>query len=182
MHSNDLPNEKKVIRSIILDIGTGSGCLAIALALEYEHSTITATDISKPALDVAEKNSKKYNTCNQIQFICCDWINKIGVYDLIVSNPPYLSENEYNNTDKEIKIYEPKTAFLAGKDGLKCFRELAKILQKISHNNSLCIIEIGHDQKKECINIFREFGMDYIDIITDYQNYERILVLKKYSN
>ena len=165
----------------IVDLGTGTGCLAISLAQEFINSRITATDISKLALKVAKINSIKYKTCNKIKFICCDWINTKNIFDIVVANPPYLTNNQYNNLNKEIKFYEPKIALIGGNDGLSCYRKLAYKISKIIHFNSLCFVEIGYNQKKACINIFAEFGLQCVDSIKDYQQYERILVLKQYS-
>ena len=170
-------NKKQKLK--IIDLGTGSGCIAITLAKDYKNSTIFANDISSSALEVAKKNSKKFNIFNRIKFLCCDWIEISEVFDVIVANPPYLTANEYENVSKDIKEYEPKIALLGGKDGLSSYRQLAYILPKITHFKSLCFIEIGHNQKTESIKIFEEFGMNCVEIIVDYQNYERILVLKK---
>jgi len=163
----------------IIDLGTGSGCIAISIAKEYVNSIVTANDISERALKVAKKNAKKFNINNQIKFICCDWMEIDNVYDVIVSNPPYLTDYEYKNIGREIKDYEPKISLIGGKDGLSCYRKLAVKFPKITHPNSLCFVEIGHKQKTESIKIFEEFGMNCVDIIVDYRNYERILVLKK---
>ena len=173
-------NKKQKLK--IIDIGTGSGCLAVSLAMEYKNSMITATDISKSALDIAKENSKKFNVCKQIKFKCCNWFETHEKFDIVVANPPYLTDNEYDSLNKEIKIYEPKIALRGGKDGLSCFREIANKIQKIAHYNSLCFIEIGYNQKAKCIKIFEEFELYCTDIIVDFQNYERILVLKKASN
>jgi len=170
-------NKKQKLK--IIDLGTGSGCLAISLAKEYKNSMITATDISNSALEVAIKNSKKFNVCKQIKFKCCNWLETKKNFDVVVTNPPYLTDNEYNNLSKEIKLYEPKIGLKGGKDGLSCFREIAYKIQKITHFNSLCFVEIGYNQKDKCINIFEEFDMYCTDIIVDYQNYERILIFKR---
>ncbi len=170
-------NKKQKLK--IIDIGTGSGCLAISLAKEYKNSMITATDISKPALDVAKKNSKKFIVSNQIKFKCCNWCEIKDDFDLVVTNPPYLTDNEYNNLSKEIKLYEPQIALRGGKDGLSCFKEIAYKIRKITHLKSLCFVEIGYNQKDKCIKIFEEFDMYCNEIIVDYQNYERILVFNK---
>ena len=170
-------NKKQKLK--IIDIGTGSGCLAVSLAMEYKNSMITATDISKSALDVAEKNSKKFNVCEQIKFKCCDWYETKENFDVVVTNPPYLTNNEYNNLSKEIKLYEPKIALRGGKDGLSCFREIAYKIREITDFNSFCFVEIGYNQKDKCIKIFEEFDMCCTDIIVDYQNYERILIFKR---
>ena len=162
----------------IIDIGTGSGCLAISLAKEFIYAKITATDISEQALKVAKINSKKLNTCNQINFSCCDWVDTNETFDIIVSNPPYLSNYEYENLSREVKFYEPKISLKGGKDGLCCFREIAYKIQNITHANSLCFFEIGYKQKNNCLKIFNDLGLYCVDIIADYQNYDRILVLK----
>ena len=78
-----------------------------------------------------------------------------------------------------MKNYEPKVALLGGNDGLRCIKNLANKLQKITHLDSFCFVEIGQNQKRESIKIFEQFGMDCVNIIVDYQNYDRILVLKR---
>ena len=153
--------------------------MAISLAKEYKNSIITATDISKSALNVAKRNSKKFNVCKQIKFKCCNWCKTKENFDIVVTNPPYLTDYEYKNLSNGIKLYEPEIALRGGKNGLFCFREIASKIQKITHFKSLCFVEIGHNQKYNCIKIFEEFDIYCTDIIVDYQNYERILVLKK---
>jgi release factor glutamine methyltransferase len=170
-------NKKQKLK--IIDIGTGSGCLAVSLAMEYKNSMITATDISKSALNVAKENSKKFNVYEQIKFKCCNWCETKENFDVVVTNPPYLTNNEYYNLSKEIKLYEPEICLKGGKDGLSCFREIAYKIQKITHFKSLFFVEIGYNQKDKCIKIFKEFDMYCIDTIVDYQNYERILIFNK---
>tara|TARA_Y100000590_G_scaffold457670_1_gene610793 strand:- start:1939 stop:2772 length:834 start_codon:yes stop_codon:yes gene_type:complete len=162
----------------ILDIGTGTGCLAISLAKEYKNSSVVATDISKKALGVANYNSKKYNTVNQITFKLSKWINSNEIFDVVVSNPPYLSEAEFRNLPECVKKYEPRISLFGGKDGLKCYKEIASKLTKIINVHSICFIEIGYRQKDKCIEIFKKSGLKCAEIIPDYQNYDRILVLK----
>ena len=163
----------------VADLGTGSGCLAISIAKEFKNSNILATDISYLAIDVAKFNAKKFNVENRIKFECSNWIKDIKIFDIIISNPPYLSTHEYSEVSKDIKLYEPKIALIGGTDGLDCYRQIATKLKKITDNNSLCFFEIGINQKKECISIFKEFGVKCLEIIKDYQNIERILVFKK---
>ncbi len=162
-----------------IDLGTGSGCLAISLAKEYSFSKFVATDISMEALKVAKNNSKKFKIFDRIQFINCNWYNGNKKFDVILSNPPYLTFKEYNNLDIGLKKNEPKTALYGGKDGLSCYRRLGPILQKMSNKNSISFIEIGFKQRDKTLQLFREFGMKCIDIIPDYQKYDRILVLMK---
>jgi len=170
-------NKKQKIN--ILDIGTGSGCLAISLAKEYFKASITATDISSKALEVANLNAKKLNCLNRIKFLECNLINCHNYYDVIVSNPPYLTAKDYQNVSKDVKLYDPKIALFGGYDGLLYYRNLASLLPKIMSPSSLSFIEIGKDQKTKCIDLFEEKGMCCIDIIKDMQNFDRLLILKK---
>jgi len=162
----------------IADLGTGSGCLAISLAKEFYNSHVVATDISKKALNVAKKNSSNLKTFKQIEFINCDWINNNENFDLVVSNPPYLSKKEYENLSNEIKFYEPKLSLYGGTDGLDCYKKLAHHFKKIGHKDTIYIVEIGYNQKSQCIDIFRNSSLKCLKIIKDYQFHNRILVLK----
>ncbi len=162
-----------------IDIGTGSGCLAISLAKEYFLSNIIATDISHEALKIAKKNSKKFQTEDRIKFINCDLYNGNEIFDIIVSNPPYLTSEEYNSLDLGIKYNEPKISLYGGYDGLEYYKKLGPIIQMISNKKSMSFIEIGYKQKDQVIKIFDRFGIKCVDIIIDYQKYDRILVFKK---
>ena len=99
-------------------------------------------------------------------------------FDIIVSNPPYLSDSEYANCIEQIK-YEPKIAFLGGKDGMKFYRKICQILPKIMHNQSMCLLEIGYNQATDIIKIFNKNNIYCYKIIKDLQTNNRVLVLKK---
>tara|TARA_B100000686_G_C16760186_1_gene958135 strand:- start:1328 stop:2158 length:831 start_codon:yes stop_codon:yes gene_type:complete len=169
-------NKRKIY---IADLGTGSGSLAISLAKEFTNSKIIATDISKRALKIAKKNSFIHSTSNQIKFVKCNWIKSFKKFNIIVSNPPYLTDAEYKNTTTEIKKYEPKKALLGGSDGLDCYRILAKKIYKILHPNTFIFLEIGYKQSKKCIKIFAEYRINCLEIVKDYQQKDRVLVFKK---
>ena len=126
---NYFPNKNKKLK--ILDLCTGSGCIAISLAKEYLNAKVTATDISSKALKIAKINSKKIN-CNNIKFIQCDLLDKISKYDIVVSNPPYLSKYEYDSVSDEIKLFEPKIALFAKRNGYEFYNRLTSILPKLS--------------------------------------------------
>ena len=163
----------------ICDLGTGSGCLAITLAKIYKKSNILATDISKRALAVAKKNAIKHNVSNQIQFSNDNWISNNTKFDLVVSNPPYLSFSEYNNCERNVKEFEPKIALVGGCDGLESYRQIAKIANSIIHNNSFIFLEIGKSQTADVKKIFINQKIKLIKISKDYQRINRVLVLKK---
>jgi len=170
-------NKKQKLK--IIDIGTGSGCLAVSLAMEYKKSMITATDISKSALDVAKKNSKKFNVCEQIKFKCCNWYEIKENFDVVVSNPPYLSYSQYEKCEINIKNFEPKNALVGGYDGLRSYRQISKIANSILHNKSFLFIEIGKSQTADIKNMFINKDLKLIKIVKDYQQIDRVLVLKK---
>ena len=171
--------KNKNLKLKILDIGTGSGCIAISLAKEFKNASITAIDISKEALEVAEKNLKIHNCENQIQLKMIDFKNINSKFDLIVSNPPYLTNNQFNNTDPEVKNFEPKLALVGGDDGLKFYREYSNNLQNLMNKNAIFVCEIGINQRQNCEEIFQNSGLYLNKIVSDLQGIERILSFSK---
>ena len=163
----------------ILDIGTGSGCIAISLAKEFKNASITAIDISQEALNVAKKNLKIHNCDNQIQLKMIDFRDINSKFDLIVSNPPYLTNNQFNNTDPEVRNFEPKLALIGGDDGLKFYREYSNNLQNLMYKNAYFVCEIGINQRQNCEDIFKNSGLYLNKIVSDLQGIERILSFSK---
>jgi len=163
----------------ILDIGTGSGALAISLAREFINANIMAIDISKEAIKVANLNinNKKLNNQIQLRKTTLDNINE--KFDLIVSNPPYLTKKELKNTSYEIKNYEPLIALDGGEDGLNFYRDFSKKINKIMNVNSYLLVEIGEGQLKGCIDIFSLSGLNFHKKAQDLQKKDRILVYSK---
>ena len=163
----------------ILDIGTGSGCLAICLAKELTNSKITAIDISKTAINVAKKNIKLKKLEHQIDLRLID-INKIkDRYDIIVSNPPYLTECEYEKVQEEIKNFEPKVALVGGADGLQIYRILSKKIDYIMTNNSYFVCEIGKGQLDSIKDIFQNTNLILKKISKDLNKIDRTLTFFK---
>ncbi len=163
----------------ILDIGTGSGCLAICLAKELMNSKITAIDISKTAINVAKKNIKLKKLEHQIDLKLID-INKIkDKYDIIVSNPPYLTESEYDKAQEEIKNFEPKLSLVGGADGLQIYRILSKKIDYIMTNNSYFVCEIGKGQLDSIKDIFQNTNLILKKISKDLNKIDRTLTFFK---
>jgi len=158
---------------------TGSGCIAISLAKEYLKATIDATDISSKALSVAKKNAIKLKCNKQINFIKCDLINKIQVYDVVISNPPYLSNLEYKKVSNDIQLFEPKKALVAAKRGFYFYYEIAKILPNLLKNQSMAFLEIGSKQGKKVKDIFSVTNLYSLKIAKDIQNLDRLIIIKK---
>ncbi len=169
----------KKLKLKILDIGTGSGCIAISLAKEFKNASITAIDISKEALEVADKNLKRHNCANQIKLKMIDFKNINSKFDLIVSNPPYLTKKQFKNTDPDVKNFEPKLALVGGDDGLKFYREYSNNLKNLMNKKGYFVCEIGINQRQDCEEIFQNSGLYLNKIINDLGGIERILSFSK---
>lgn len=174
-----LNNINKFKKMNILDFGTGSGCLAISLAKEFPNSKITAIDISKKALNVAKKNIDKNFLNNQIKLEFSNLESITEKFDLIVSNPPYLSFNDYHELQLEVKNHEPKIALLGGMDGLAFYEALANKIEKIMLPNSFLILEIGHTQLDSVRLIFKKTNLILKKVTKDIQNIDRTLTFFK---
>ena len=163
----------------ILDIGTGSGALAISLAREFINANIKAIDISEEAIKVAKVNisNKKLNDQIQLKQTTIDKINE--QFDLIVSNPPYLTKKELENTSYEIKNYEPLIALDGGEDGLNFYRYFSRKINKIMKPSSYLVIEIGEGQFRDCIDIFSLSRLNFHKKAQDLQKKDRILIYSK---
>ena len=170
-------NKKQKLK--ILDIGTGSGCISISLANEFPNSIVTAIDISEKALRVAKKNIILNKLDKQIELKLCEFNDLNEKYDLIVSNPPYLSEDDFNKTQLEIKKYEPKISLVAGKDGLSFYKKFARNIEKLMNENCHFIFEIGHNQLESCRSIFQNSNLKLIKISKDIQKIDRTLTFVK---
>jgi len=163
----------------ILDIGTGSGALAISLAREFINAKIMAIDISEEAIKVANANinNKKLNNQIQLKHSTIDNIN--DKFDLIVSNPPYLTKKELDNTSHEIKNYEPLIALDGGEDGLYFYRDFSKKINNIMNVNAYLILEIGEGQFRDCKDIFSLSKLNFHKKAQDLQKKDRILIYSK---
>jgi len=171
------PNKNNPLK--ILDICTGSGCLAISLAKEYRKAKITATDISLKALKIAKLNASNQQCNNQINFFHCDLINKNNIYDIVVSNPPYLSNERYSKTSSEIQLFEPKIALIASKGGLEFYEKILGILNNLINNHSMAFFEIDFDQADKIRDILKFNHLKCAKVVKDIQNLDRVLIVKK---
>ncbi len=143
----------------ILDIGTGSGCIIVSILKERSKCKAIAIDISSKALKVAKTNAKIHHLENKIKFINID-IDKFNYnkYDLILSNPPYISNIDLIRLDDDIRIYEPRESLSGGIDG---YEEITKVIEKSSKllkNNGKLIVEIGNTQKNNVLKLLKNNG------------------------
>lgn len=162
----------------VLDIGTGSGAIAIALKLEKNNLTIDAVDISEKALEIAKENAKNNN--GEIAFFASDLFSNVQKkYDLIVSNPPYISEHDYKLLDVGILKYEPRLALVADENGVKIYRQIIEEAANYLHNNGLLAFEIGYNQAEEICRIAKKNQFMLIKQKKDLNDFDRILIFQK---
>jgi release factor glutamine methyltransferase len=136
----------------ILDLGTGTGAIALALAKNFPKAAVIAVDSSNDALALAIENSK-INHINNITFLQSDWFSNLdGLFDIIVSNPPYLSSEELSLSQPEIKDYEPTSALLSGNNGLDDAMKILTQADKFLNSNGLIALEIGIHHGKDLVN------------------------------
>ena len=162
----------------LIDLGTGSGCLAISIALERPNFKIFASDISSDALKIAEINSRYHKT--PITFIKSDWFSEINnTFDIIIANPPYISENEYKSLPISIRRFEPKIALTAGINGLDCFKKIIMEFHKYLKPNGIIFMEIGYSQKRIIEELFIKYGYENINFFNDLSGKARVVCVKK---
>lgn len=158
-----------------LDLCTGSGCLAISIKKNCDIN-MTATDLSKHALNIAKANAKKHNV--DIDFVLSDMFENIdGKYDIIISNPPYIDSDEIQDLDIEVKKYDPHLALDGGSLGLDYYKIIHDNLRKHLNDGGIVVLEIGEGQRLLVEGLFNDFEL--LEVAKDYNDIERVLVFKK---
>ena len=131
----------------IADIGTGSGCLAVTLALECPGALLLATDTSVDALGVARANAARHGVTARVEFAEMSYLGETrGPFDLIVSNPPYVTDGAESTLQPEVREYEPPTALFGGNDGLRDIRTIAHVAARVLVPGGVLVMEIGEGQ------------------------------------
>ena len=164
--------------SRILDVGTGSGILAITLALELSHATVTATDISAPALAVAQQNARSLGA-DHVRFVASNLFAKLddARFDCIVSNPPYVATSEA--LEPQVRDYEPASALYAGDDGLAIYRRLIPEAAAHLQPAGYLLLEIGQGQRDAIAALLQTSSFSDIRFIDDLQGIPRVAIAQK---
>lgn len=164
----------------ILDMCTGSGCIAISLAKKINNAQIIAVDISNNALNVANKNAINNNVENKIKFINSDMFNNIEEkFDIIVSNPPYIETETINKLGIEVQN-EPHLALDGGIDGLKFYKIIANNAFKYLNENGYLLLEIGYNQQNSVTQLLQDIGKyKNIETIKDLGGNYRVVIARK---
>ena len=174
---------KKGSDQIIMDIGCGSGNISIALAANFPSLKIFSTDIIEEALKISKQNSEKHSVLDKIEFInhniLTEDLNRFPQFDLIVSNPPYVSKDEFYSLQKEIRGYEPRNAVTDNADGFTFFRVIsAKSFSKLKQGGKL-FFEMAEGQSREVADIMEKNNFKNMEIIKDYQKIDRVIFGEK---
>ncbi|WP_326907550.1 peptide chain release factor N(5)-glutamine methyltransferase [Sedimentibacter sp. MB31-C6] len=162
----------------VLDIGTGSGAIAVSLAHFLAKADVTAIDVSDIALQTAEINKNNHNLKN-MRVIKGDIFEKLEVYDkfdIVVSNPPYIENNIIDKLPLEVSNYEPRLALDGGLDGLDFYRQIVRVFKEIHSKNSILAVEIGYNQKEKVMEIFNNINLfDKIESDKDLNGNDRVV-------
>lgn len=164
----------------ILDLGTGSGAIALAILAEIQAAVAVVSDISGDALDAARKNARlnglqdRFSTCRSNWFEAID-----GRFDLIVSNPPYIRSADIAALSREVKEHDPLLALDGGPDGLDAYRAIAEGASRHLAKGGMVLLETGFDQHEDVIEVFRDAAFSCLSRLKDIGGNDRVLVFGK---
>ena len=165
-------------KASILELGTGTGCMAISVILERPDLRVSASDISFGAIRMAKSNAK--NLGANVRFFCSDWFKEVrGTFDVIISNPPYLSTQDISLLPLGIQRFEPRLALDAGKYGLDCIQIIASQLGHYLRPNGIGLFEIGVSQKEMVRKTFNYYGFHNLCFYLDLEGKDRVVCVKK---
>lgn len=174
--------EKGMTAARLLDVGTGSGCIAITLAVNLPSAQVTAVDISPAALDVARANAARHRVTDRMTFLESDFLSALNnrddlaPFDIVASNPPYIPEEQFEGLQREVRDHEPYRALIGGVRGTEAYEVLLNEVPALLAPGGLFICEIGFGQAKRIVEIGEAAGWTCARIITDLQGIERTLV------
>ena len=169
----------RALPTTIIDVGTGSGCIAIALAKKLPTAEISALDISPDALEVARGNAALHQVEKKVRFFEGDLLEGLPssfVAEAIVSNPPYVADGELAKLPKEVRDFEPVRALAAGEDGLKVIRRLVMNAKRALSASGFVALEIGTGQREAVEEIFGQQSYAVVEVVKDLQGHERVVV------
>ena len=160
----------------ILDLGTGSGILALTLLSEWPDSLAVGADICEKALLIAQRNAVQHEVSDRFQAQKSDWFEAIsGQFDLIVSNPPYIGEDEIPHLDPDVRLYDPMIALSPGRDALLAYQNIASDAIGYLKPGGRLLVEIGFRQGEAVRALFASNGLKSIEIIQDLNGLDRVV-------
>jgi release factor glutamine methyltransferase len=172
------PGTIRVGQPRIVDVGTGSGCVALALASELPRAEIHAAEISADALEIARANAARLLLTDRVTFHSTDLLHGIaGTFDIVASNPPYVGESEYEKVQLEVRKFEPRCAVFAGADGMDIIRRLAPQARAALKPGGFLAMEIGYSQEAAAREVLRDW--QDVRTVSDLQGIPRVIVARK---
>jgi release factor glutamine methyltransferase len=164
----------------ILDIGTGSGCIAITLALRIPEARLTAVDVSPEALQLAEQNAALHGVADRIRFLTSDALDASfadrvgGPFDLVISNPPYIPEAEWMELQEEVRLYEPRLALVAPR-GFEYYTSIASVAPQLLTKGGVLCFELHADAASGVRALLETAGFSHIELVKDYSGHDRAM-------
>jgi release factor glutamine methyltransferase len=175
----------------VADVGTGSGCLAVALAYELPHAKVYATDISATALAIAKRNAEKNGVADRVTFLEADLLAPFlradakedalpSRFDVIVSNPPYISREEEENVQREVREHEPHSALFGGTTGLELYAPIVEQATALLRHRGILVLELGHDSDEYVRGLFDgSSGWTNVSVTMDLAGIPRVLAAQR---
>ncbi len=164
----------------VLDVGTGSGAIALTLAAERPLASVTATEVSVDALRVASKNAAALRLGDRVRFLRADLVDEGNEYDLVVSNPPYVARAQMAELEPEVRDYEPSLALEGGQDGLDVVRALLRAAAGVTHPDAQMLIEVGEGQAASALaSAERSNAWTPVGTHLDLNRIERVVHLRR---
>lgn len=181
-HAVSWLRENPVKEPKVLDIGTGSGCIAVSVAALVQTALVWGMDISEAALTIASRNAKLNTVTSRIHFGMQDILNEAppeAPFDMILSNPPYISEDEADTIQKDVRDYEPVEALFTSHEGLQFFERYASSAREWVQPEGVFMAEIGGThQSQQILQLFQDHQWQDIQLIKDYNGHDRVLIAK----
>jgi len=171
-------------RARVLDLGTGPGAIAVALAANAPQVSVVATDIWPPALALARRNAVSNKVAERIGFVVADLFERLdagpalGKFDLVISNPPYIADDQIPLLEAEVRNFEPQVALRGGSDGLDFFRRIAACVKSHLERGSLLVLEVGARQDSAVAAILAAAGMRPAGMIKDLDGIARVVTAR----
>lgn len=160
----------------ILDLGTGTGCILLSCLFNRPAARGLGVDIAAAALDVARENAAALGLSDRVEFVQSDWFAKVqGRFDLIVSNPPYIAQDEMAGLSPEVRDWEPHLALSPGGDGLGAYRAIAAGVGRFLVPGGRVLVEIGPTQARDVCAILADAGLYGIDVLRDLDGRDRVV-------
>ncbi len=163
----------------VLDLGTGSGCLLLACLSDLKHATGVGIDINKQAIIQAQINARSLHLQARSEFFVSDWFDGLGdkSFDIVLCNPPYISAQDEESLQDEVRLFDPKQALFSNNQGLADYEIIFSSLACYLNPNGIACFEIGHKQSEQVIELAHRFKLNVREVLQDLQGIPRCLVL-----